>query len=581
MRFPRPLLPLVVVLVAATACATDTPAPAPDPAALADLREAAAAGEDAWGVPADLTLAVAYAETRWRVPTEESHDGAGEGHAPRAVGIGGLRPWLDPDPVAIAERVLGVGAAQIDEDPVTGVLATAAVLRHLADRRGADPAADDPGAWLEVLGDLSGLDHPEARRSYAEDVLRWLREGVRTVAADGSVVELSPRTVTLPESVAARTAYSGAQYPGARWVPAHGSNYTSGRSGGSIRYVVIHTMQGSYAGSLSWFQNPSANVSAHYSVRSSDGEISQSVHEGDTGWHAGNWTYNQRSIGIEHEGYVSDPGRWYTDAMYRSSAALVRHLCDKYGIPVDRLHIIGHNEVPGATHTDPGGGWDWPRFMSLVRGEPERPNFDAEFVGKDHPTEMVSGERAVAWVEFRNTGSRTWSLDRTLIGTTGPRDHASPFYDAENWMNDHRASGADHSTYSTGTVGRFTFMVTAPEVTEETVITDTFGLVQEGVSWFGPEDVNFSITVRPPAGTEPPPSGPDDPPAADPPAEGAIIAAPAAAEPGTALSVGDGGDSTSGAMTGGCSATGRGARPPWAGALLLLLLWRRRRNAGA
>ena len=41
------------------------------------------------------------------------------------------------------------------------------------------------------------------------------------------------------------------------------------------------------------------------------------MHEADIAWHAGNWTYNTRSIGIEHEGYVGESG-WFTDAMYRA-----------------------------------------------------------------------------------------------------------------------------------------------------------------------------------------------------------------------------------------------------------------------
>ena len=44
---------------------------------------------------------------------------------------------------------------------------------------------------------------------------------------------------------------------------------------------------------------------------------------------------HRTSIGIEHEGFVDNPA-WFTDAMYRSSAALTRYLCDKYGIPKDR-----------------------------------------------------------------------------------------------------------------------------------------------------------------------------------------------------------------------------------------------------
>jgi len=158
-------------------------------------------------------------------------------------------------------------------------------------------------------------------------------------------------------------------YPGAKWVAASSECYTlSNRpSSYSINYVVIHVAQGTYAGTISWFQNPDAKVSAHYVIRSSDGEITQMVRHKDIAWHAGNWDYNTRSIGIEHEGWVDQPS-YFTDQMYRSSANLTRYICDLYGIPKDRNHIIGHNEVPGATHTDPGSYWDWNYYMQLVTG---------------------------------------------------------------------------------------------------------------------------------------------------------------------------------------------------------------------
>jgi hypothetical protein len=63
--------------------------------------------------------------------------------------------------------------------------------------------------------------------------------------------------------------------------------------------------------------------------------------------------------------------------MYRASAALTRDVCDRYGIPKDRSHVIAHAEVPGCSssggggagcHTDPGSGWDWNYYMSLVTG---------------------------------------------------------------------------------------------------------------------------------------------------------------------------------------------------------------------
>ena len=157
-------------------------------------------------------------------------------------------------------------------------------------------------------------------------------------------------------------------YSGSTWYGAYSGNYTSANrpSSNPINKIVIHVTQGSWSSAINWFKDSRAGVSAHYTVRSNDGFVGQSVQEKDIGYHAGNWTYNQTSVGIEHEGYVSDP-KWFTDAMYRSSAKLSAYLCKKYDIPMDRAHIIGHNEVPSATHTDPGGNWNWTKYMGYVQ----------------------------------------------------------------------------------------------------------------------------------------------------------------------------------------------------------------------
>lgn len=156
-------------------------------------------------------------------------------------------------------------------------------------------------------------------------------------------------------------------FPDAEQHPAAAENYTvaSRPDSNVIDKVVIHVTQGSWEGSLSWFANPEAQVSAHYTIRSADGKVAQSVAEKDIAWHAGNWEYNQTSIGIEHEGYVDQP-EWFTEEMYQSSAKVTAHVAKTYGIPIDREHIIGHNEVPGATHTDPGPNWNWDHYMELV-----------------------------------------------------------------------------------------------------------------------------------------------------------------------------------------------------------------------
>ncbi|MFG3254986.1 N-acetylmuramoyl-L-alanine amidase [Streptomyces sp. NPDC048172] len=181
-----------------------------------------------------------------------------------------------------------------------------------------------------------------------------------SLLASGSAATAQSRGARRPRDV---------DYPKAEWLPADKSNYTSSDrpSTYTVEFVVIHVTQETYKDALAIFQNPAKDVSPHYLIRSADGHIAQTVREKDVAWHAGNWDYNTRSVGIEHEGWIDEPDKWFTDEMYAASAALTANICDDYAIPKDRDHIIGHNEVPGADHTDPGPHWDWDRYIELVK----------------------------------------------------------------------------------------------------------------------------------------------------------------------------------------------------------------------
>lgn len=173
-----------------------------------------------------------------------------------------------------------------------------------------------------------------------------------------------------------------ADYPPAIWNPAATCNYSS-RNGTPISAVTIHTIQGSYAGAISWFQNCSASVSAHYVIRSSDGQVTQMVLEADKAWHVG--SENPYTIGFEHEGYINDAS-WYTDAMYESSADIAKDIVNSgYGINPLRTYngpgctggsttcqlggcikIKGHQHYANQSHTDPGINWDWVKYYNLI-----------------------------------------------------------------------------------------------------------------------------------------------------------------------------------------------------------------------
>ena len=156
-------------------------------------------------------------------------------------------------------------------------------------------------------------------------------------------------------------------YVGARWVAASAANWRMADRPDDydVDLVIIHVTQGSYASAVKVFQDPDHGAAAHYIVRE-DGRITQLIRELDVAFHAGNREYNERSVGIEHAGFVERPED-FTDAMYAASARLTARICARYAIPVDREHIIGHVEVPGTDHTDPGKHWDWDRYLRLVR----------------------------------------------------------------------------------------------------------------------------------------------------------------------------------------------------------------------
>ncbi len=175
------------------------------------------------------------------------------------------------------------------------------------------------------------------------------------------------------------TGIQSTDYGPAIWDAAHASNYNASRSA-AVSAVAIHTAQGSYAGTISWFKNPSANASAHYVIRSSDGQVTQMVRNAHTAWHVR--SQNSFALGIEHEGYVNNSS-WYTTAMYNASAAVVRNFCAKYstipcasaykGAPTSGINVLptsvkikGHQHYSGQTHTDPGINWNWSQYYGLL-----------------------------------------------------------------------------------------------------------------------------------------------------------------------------------------------------------------------
>jgi N-acetyl-anhydromuramyl-L-alanine amidase AmpD len=153
------------------------------------------------------------------------------------------------------------------------------------------------------------------------------------------------------------------------------TNYTQAeRQPDGIRFIIIHVSEGSFLGTVSWLRDPHAHSSANFVV-SRAGQVQELVPLHDIAWHAGNWAYNVRSVGIENEGYTDSPAG-FPLAEYRATARLTAVIARRSLIPIDRRHIIGHYQVPDPNdplqgggidnHTDPGKYWKWNLFMRLV-----------------------------------------------------------------------------------------------------------------------------------------------------------------------------------------------------------------------
>lgn len=277
------------------------------------------------------------------------------------------------------------------------------------------------------------------------------------------------------------------------WIPTE-TNYWEGRDGASIDYVVIHYTDISYARTLRAFYNRASDVSSHYVVRG-DGHIAQIVGEADTAWHAGNAWFNRHSIGIELElDHITNPA--FTTAQYYAAASLVCAISGRYGIPLDRAHIVGHNEVPGSTHTDPGPTWAWPHFMWLLSlcAPPNGDNVHASFVAETPYPSVVANEKAEVSVVLRNTGSTAWRKGTSQEARLGIPGNSPDFaFLGDGWPTPERPAVQHEDIVAPGDTATFSFIVKASEPGQYVV--PLRGVV-DGAAWMDDMGMFTVVTVN-------------------------------------------------------------------------------------
>ncbi|MEU4173438.1 N-acetylmuramoyl-L-alanine amidase [Streptomyces sp. NPDC026665] len=365
-----------------------------------------AAAAAKYHVPVSVLLAVAYQESAWDAHAGQMSASGGYGPmhltdvTPETLASGPAGAVGRADLAAMAEdpalhtlqkaaKLTGLPPEQLRKDPNANIVGGAALLASYQQAVNGSKSSH-AGQWYGAVARYSGSSQKQSAAAFADRVYATMKAGATRKTRDGQRVSLSaqsgirPATGQLDNLTLSDTTTSvSAECPPAvlcTFVPAAPSNgQVASRPANGIRIdtIVIHDTESSYESAIKTFQTPGGGA-AHYVMRSSDGAVTQMVPTKDIAFHAGNYSTNLHSIGIEHEGYAAHGGSWYTEAQYQATANLVQYLAHRFAIPLDREHILGHDNVAGPSsglvagmHWDPGTSWDWEHFMELL-GAPVR-----------------------------------------------------------------------------------------------------------------------------------------------------------------------------------------------------------------
>ena len=364
-----------------------------------------------FGVPADLLRGISFSETRWTHMKWNENDTASNCTGiPRVYGVMGL--WDNNyfgHSLKEAAKEINVSVQELKESPLQNIRGAAALLKKYYDEipKPSEFSAGAIESWQNAIAKFSGFPQEDIAGKRGLEVYSILSTGyqrdrilIQKRAIDLQIIQHLVKDLELKAAANSKmplpeNSASTPDYPLAKWNAAYAGNF--GTDLIQQKFVVLHDVEGSYLGCISWFKNAAAGVSSQFVLNSHPngvsgtspgstpdapvGEVTQMVEEKYRAWHVGCW--NSFMVGIEHEGYASVNG-WYTAECYASSANLVKYLCNKYNIPKDRNHVIAHQEWQNAawkswvtstgqgfdptcnTHTDPGIYWNWTTYMNLV-----------------------------------------------------------------------------------------------------------------------------------------------------------------------------------------------------------------------
>ncbi|QIG57881.1 lysin A [Microbacterium phage PauloDiaboli] len=193
------------------------------------------------------------------------------------------------------------------------------------------------------------------------DTIRKLQEFLNTDKKFTKVTPpAEPEPVKYPKPAAPT-------FPGATWWD-HSSNSSPRRAGDKVQYFVVH--HAAATSSVDSLRNRFMNandrkVSPNWLI-GADGSISEIVPPDKfRAWTSGQFDYN--AVTVETQNTSGDPSWGISEASHIAIAKLVAWASKRYDFPIDRTHVIGHRETPGAATACPGPSMDLEKIVRLAK----------------------------------------------------------------------------------------------------------------------------------------------------------------------------------------------------------------------
>jgi len=329
-----------------------------------------------------------------------------------------------------AAELLQLHPQILKDDPLQNIRGMAALLRNYQNKLKEEPKLLED--WFNAVKFTTGLATEDLKEAQAYRYFETLNSGIKTKNLWGEIIIIEAQDLDISNKLNPTNPYlfpsdknRSPDYP-----PAISNltdcNFAEGRNHEIDTWVNHWIGVGTYAGAISWFHNCDSEVSAHFVIRSSDGEITQVVAVNNTAWHCGASGYpynNSRSIGVEHEATLTNPELWYSMSMLEASATMASFFCDEFGIPKQRAlpGINGHNDMPG-TNTSCPGNLPWFTWMNILDENYSEPDLVIMDMWTE-PENPEAGLNTNLFVEVKNVGNVTadsttleYRIDDLIIG---------------------------------------------------------------------------------------------------------------------------------------------------------------------